>query len=114
MLGGVFGDSTGVAPGYTLSLSYKWIELFTQGEYFIDAGKRDANFFYTWTELSARPVEWFRFGLVIDRTKAFGSDLDIRRGPLLGFTYKKIDFTTYWLDPGSSTSAIVFALTLNF
>jgi hypothetical protein len=114
MLGGVFGDSTGIAPGYTLSLSYKWVELFTQGEYFIDAATRDGNFFYTWTELSIAPVEWFRFGLVIDRTKAFGSHFDIRRGPLLGFTYKKIDLTTYWLDPGSSSSAIVFAVTVNF
>jgi hypothetical protein len=114
MLGGVFGDSTGIAPGYTLSLSYKWVELFTQGEYFFDAATRDGNFFYTWTELSVAPVESFRLGLVIDRTKAFGSDFDIRRGPLLGFSYKKIDFTTYWLEPGSSSSAVVFAVTVNF
>ena len=32
MLGGVFGDITGIAPGYTLSLSYEQIEFFTQGE----------------------------------------------------------------------------------
>ena len=38
MLGGVFGDITGIAPGYTLSLSYEQIEFFTQGEYFFDAG----------------------------------------------------------------------------
>src|SRR5205085_2697572 len=43
-LGGVFGDSTGIAPGYVLSLSYKWIELSTQGEYFIDATTRDNTF----------------------------------------------------------------------
>src|SRR5580765_4373542 len=33
MLGGVFGDITGFAPGYTVSLSYWKLELFTQGEY---------------------------------------------------------------------------------
>jgi hypothetical protein len=114
MLGGVFGNSTGIAPGYTISLSYHRFELITQGEYFIDAETGSGNFFYTWTELSVRPSEWLRLGLVIDRTKAFGSDFDIRRGPLLGFTYKKIDLTTYWLDPGSSSSAIVFAVTVNF
>ena len=32
MLGGVFGDVTGVAPGYTVSVSYEALELFTQGE----------------------------------------------------------------------------------
>jgi hypothetical protein len=44
MLGGVFGDITGIAPGYTLSLSYEQIEFFTQGEYFFDAGTRSGNF----------------------------------------------------------------------
>jgi hypothetical protein len=114
MLGGVFGDITGFAPGYTLSLTYWKLELFTQGEYFIDAGNGEGNFFYTWSELSLAPVDWFRFGLVIDRTKAFGSEVDIRRGPLIGVKYKKIDFTAYWLDPGSRNAAFVFALTLNF
>jgi len=89
MLGGVFGDITGIGPGYVLSVSYKGLELFTQGEYFIDAGRRDGNFFYTWTEISAAPVEWLRLGLVIDRTKAFGSDFDIRRGPLLALPTEK-------------------------
>ena len=114
MLGGVFGNSTGIAPGYTISLSYNRFELLTQGEYFIDAGTRSANFFYTWTELSVRPTEWLRFGLVIDRTKAFASDVEIRRGPLLGFTYRKVDFTTYWLDPGSVNSAFIFSMGVSF
>jgi hypothetical protein len=114
MLGGVFGNSTGVAPGYTISLSYDRFELFTQGEYFIDTGTRSSNFFYTWTELSVTPIEWLRLGLVIDRTKAFGSDVEIRRGPLLGFTYKKVDFTTYWLDPGSANYVIIFSMGVSF
>ena len=105
MLGGVFGDITGFAPGYTVSLSYWKLELFTQGEYFIDAANSEGNFFYTWSELSLAPVDWFRFGIVIDRTKAFGSELDIRRGPLIGVKYKNIDFTTYWLDPGSRSAS---------
>jgi hypothetical protein len=114
MVGGVFGDVTGFAPGYTASLSYWKLELFTQGEYFIDAANSEGNFFYTWSELSLAPLDWFRFGIVIDRTKAFASELDIRRGALIGVKYKNIDFTTYWLDPGSRNSAFVFALTLNF
>ena len=114
MLGGVFGNTTGIAPGYTISLSYDRFELFTQGEYFIDAGTRSGNFFYTWSELSVAPVEWLRLGLVIDRTKAFGSDVEIRRGPLLGFTYRKVDFTTYWLDPGSANSTFIFSVGMTF
>src|SRR5262245_6257894 len=36
MLGGVFGDITGIAPGYTITMRYKPFELSSQGEYFID------------------------------------------------------------------------------
>ena len=114
MLGGVLGDITGMAPGYTLSLSYEQIEFFTQGEYFFDAGNRSGNFFYSWSELSYAPVTWFRAGIVIDRTKALGSNFEVRRGPLVGFRYKKIDFTTYWLSPGSLDSTFIFSVALNF
>ena len=114
MLGGVFGDITGIAPGYGLTLTYKELELFTQGEYFFDAGDHSEDFFYSWSELSLAPVHWLRLGIVVDRTKAFGSRFDIRRGPLVGLKYKKVGFTTYWLSPGSRDATFVFAVTLNF
>ena len=50
----------------------------------------------------------------MDRTKALGSKFDIRRGPLVGFKYKKVDFTTYWLSPGSKDATFVFTVALNF
>ena len=114
MFGGVFGDITGIAPGYSLSLSYEPIEFSTQGEYFFDAEDRSENFFYSWSELSCAPVTWFRAGIVIERTKAFGSTSDIRPGPLVGFKYKKVDLTTYWLSPGSRDGAFIFTVALNF
>lgn len=114
MVGGVFGDITGFAPGYTISASYKSLEFFTQGEYFFDAAIQAGNFFYTWSELSCWPSRWLRFGIVIDRTKAFGSSVDIRRGPLVGFKYKDVDLTTYWLSPESRDSTFIFAVTVNF
>jgi hypothetical protein len=114
MLGLVFGDSTGLAPGYNFVVSYRRLELFTQGEYFFDAGTHTGNFLYSWSELSYAPAEWFRFGVVVDRTKVLGSELDVRRGPLLGFSQKALDFTTYWLDPGSRDGTFVFSVTVNF
>jgi len=114
MLGFAFGDTTGLAPGYTISLSWSAIEFFTQGEYLFDLGTHTGNFFYTWSELSYSPADWFRFGLVLDRTKSFGSDFDIRRGPLLGFSRGNMDFTTYWLNPGLRDATFIFALTVNY
>lgn len=114
MIGGVFGDITGIAPGYLISASYKSFEFSTQGEYFIDAAIRAGNFFYTWSELSYAPTEWFRFGVVVDRTKAIGSSTAIRRGPLVGLKYKNADFTTYWLSPGTHEGVIIFSVTVSF
>ena len=39
MLGGVFGDTTGIAPGYKGSLSWWKLELYSEGEYVFDAGE---------------------------------------------------------------------------
>jgi hypothetical protein len=43
MLGGVFGDTTGVAPGYKGSLGWWKLELYSEGEYVYDTGS-DASY----------------------------------------------------------------------
>ncbi len=114
MLGGVFGDLTGVAPGYNLSLAYKRVSLSSQGEYVFDTGNSSGNFFYTWSELSYAPVDWFRAGLAIQRTKAYKSDFEIQRGFLVGASYKRFDFTTYVFNLGWTDPTIVLAAGFNF
>jgi hypothetical protein len=119
MLGGVFGDLTGVAPGYSIEASYKIIKASTQGEYFFDAGNNSRNFFYSWSEFSASlpKADCVRAGLVVERTQASG-DSDVRRGPLVGFKPKckdgDVDLTIYWLAPGSRDASFVFAVTVEF
>ena len=114
MVGGVFGDISGVAPGYKITVSYKMFELYTLGQYFIDDTRHEDNFFYTWSELTCSPVDWFKFGLVVDRTKLAVENFDIRRGPLVGFKYKCFDFSVYWLNPGSSGETVLLYTALNF
>jgi hypothetical protein len=114
MVGGVVGEISGVAPGYTITASYGPLEFFTQGEYFFDDTQPDNDFFYTWSELSVAPTRWLKVGLVVDRTKVLGSDISIRRGPLVGFTYKNIDLTTYWLSPGSNDETFIFSVGTSF
>jgi len=114
MLGGVFGEITGIAPGYTITVDYKTLEFSMQGEYFCDVGTSSNNFFYTWSELSDSPVEWFRIGVAVQRTQASSSNSDFQLGPLIGFKYKDIALTTYWLGGGSDEAKFVFAATVNF
>jgi hypothetical protein len=114
MLGGVFGNTTGIAPGYKGSLSWWKLELYSEGEYVIDTGNSSESFFYNWSELTLAPVEWFRFGLVTQRTRVYETDRDVQRGFLLGFSYKKIDLTGYVLNPDERKPTVVVAVGLNF
>ena len=113
MVGGIFGNLTGVAPGYSGSVTWWKITLYSEGEYVFDPGDSDNNFFYNWSELSLAPVEWFRFGMATQRTRAYESDREVQRGPLLGFTWKKLDFTTYMFNPVDGPTWVL-AATLNF
>jgi hypothetical protein len=114
MVGGVFGDTRGIAPGYKASLNCgKW-DLYTEGEYVFDSDGSFRNFFYTWSELTLSPLDWFRFGLVVQHTKVTHSEIEIQRGFLVAFAYKKVTFTTYCFDPDASRPTVVLALAIEF
>jgi hypothetical protein len=114
LLGGVFGETTGIAPGYKGSMSWRKIELYSEGEYVLDAGEASDSFFYNWSELTLAPVEWFRGGLVTQRTRVYQTDRDIQRGILLGMTYEKLDVTTYLFNPDDSKPTVVVAVTVSW
>jgi hypothetical protein len=52
-------------------------------------------------------VDWFRFGLVTQRTRTYESERDIQRGILAGFSWKRVDRTTYVLDPDDDPAWVV-------
>lgn len=114
MLGGVFGDTTGIAPGYKGSVSWKGFELYSEGEYVFDAGDSSDSFFYNWSEFTFSPTDWLRFGVVAQRTRAYDSDRDIQRGLLVGFTYKQLDLAAYVFNPDDSEPIIVLAVRFDF
>jgi hypothetical protein len=114
MLGGVFGDTTGIAPGYKLSLTYWKFEFSSEGEWVFDLRDSEGSFFYNWSELSVSPVDWFRFGLVGQRTRAYQTDLDIQRGLLVGFSYKEVNFTTYVFNLDQGKPTWVFSVGMSF
>ncbi len=114
MLGGVFGDVRGIAPGYSGSLSWWKLELYSEGEYVFDTGDSSESFFYNWSELTLAPVEWFRFGLVTQRTRVYQTDRDIQRGLLVGFSLKQLDLTAYVFNPDESKPTVVVAVALSF
>jgi hypothetical protein len=114
MLGGVFGQTTGIAPGYKGSLSAWKVELYSEGEYVYDTGNRSESFLYNWSELSLSPLEWLRFGLAAQRTRAYRTGLDIQRGVLVGFASRNVNATGYVFNPDEPRPTFVFAAGLSF
>ncbi len=104
MCGGVFGETSGIAPGYEMSLTYGPFQLSSEGEQLFTIKDRADNFFYSWNELVYSPTDWLHAGLVSQTTRAYQTPLDIQRGVSIGFSRNKMSFTTYvfnfgWTDP---------------
>jgi hypothetical protein len=110
MLGVVFGDTTGIAPGCHIFLTRKRVQLSAQAEYVFNLDSRTESFFYTWDELIYSPTDWFHAGLVAQRTRAYHTDLNVQRGFSAGIAHKKMDFTTYIFSAGWTTPTVVLAL----
>jgi hypothetical protein len=114
IFGAVFGNTSGVAPGYKVSLGWGMFQLYSETEFVFDAGDSDDSFLYTWSELEIAPVDWCRFGLVVQRTKAYETEFDIQRGFFAGLSYKGADVTAYVFNPDASRPTVVVAVGLSF
>jgi len=114
MIGGVFGDTTGIAPGYKLALAWRKLELSSESEYVFDSEGSSDNFFYTWSELAWSASDWLRLGFVVQRTKTYQTEFDIQRGFLVGLAWKKASFTTYVFNPDADKPTVVLGLSVDF
>jgi hypothetical protein len=114
MIGGVFGRTTGIAPGCEASLSYKKVQLSVSNEYVFDTTRKSGNFYYTWPQLTYSPINWLRIGLMSERTRAFQTSLDVQRGFLVGISRTKWESTIYIFNAGFTDPTVVLELGLNF
>jgi hypothetical protein len=114
MLGGVVGDTWGIAPGVRGSVAWWRLELSSEDEYVFDTTTSHDSFFYSWSELTLAPLEWVRIGLAGQRTRAYKTDRDLQRGVLAGVSYEHVNLTTYVFDPDTHTPTIVVAVGVEF
>jgi hypothetical protein len=99
MAGIVFGDTDGAAPGLEAALGYRALDWYTEAEYLVAFDSSDGDFLYAWSELSVRPREWWRVGLVGQRTRVYESDLEVDRGFLAGAEAGRFTCTVYAFNP---------------
>ncbi len=114
MIGGVFGETTGVAPGYKGSVGWWKLELYTEGEFVIDTDDTSESFFYSWSELSLAPWEWLRVGLVGQRTRLYESGREFSGGVLAGVTFERFNLTGYAFNLDESDPLWVIGVGFDF
>jgi hypothetical protein len=114
MIGGLVGDVNGIVPAAELDFSVWRFEAYGEAEYVFDLEDSDSKYFYLWSELSVRPLEWLRAGLAAQRTRVYRAERDIQRGPLVGASFSKVDTTFYLFNPGADDRLAVFSIGVSF
>jgi len=114
MVGGVFGQLNGIAPGLTLTLEWGPVAFWSQGEYVFDLADFSRSYFYAWSELSVTGPDWLRVGLALQHTRVFETSTQLQGGPLVGFAFWKLSTTVYFFAPGQQDQFVVLALSGTF
>jgi len=114
ILGVVFGDIDGVAPGYKGSISWRGISLYSESEYVIDTSNTSDSFLYNWSELTYAITDSLRAGLVVQRTRAYQTDRDIQRGLIAGYSYRRTEFSFCLFNPDEDKPTAAFSVGWRF
>ena len=113
-IGAVFGNTSGVSPGFTGALAWKTLEFSTETEYVFDGGDSADSFLYTWSEWAWAPIGGWRVGFVVQREKVYKTQIEVQRGFFVGWSSDRVDLTTYVFEPGASTPTVVLGATVRF
>jgi hypothetical protein len=114
LAGGAWGSIHAFVPAIELSVASGRFDLYVEGEYVRHTNERDSSYFYAWSELGFRPLEWLRAGLVAQRTRAHGGERDVQRGPFVQASWRRITLGGFWFNPGSSDQVFVLSIGASF
>jgi len=109
ILGGAWGTTESFVPGLELSVASGRFDFYIEDEY-VRPHNQDNRYLFAWSEVGFSPVEWFRAGLVAQRTRAYGGDRDIQRGPFAQLTWRRFTLGGFWFNPGSSDQVVVVSV----
>ena len=112
MFGRVFGNTSAIAPAYKGTVSW-WKPSYQAKASTCSTRGLVGELFYNWSELTLAPVEWWRIGLVAQRTRVYETDREIQRGLLVGFAYRNLDSAIYLFNPDDGKPFVVGAVTVS-
>jgi hypothetical protein len=114
IVGGVTGATRGPIAGLEATVSAGRFDYYVEAEYVRDRSDHETSYTYAWSELGFRPAEWLRLGAVAQRTRIYGGERELQRGPFVQLTQGKLTLSAYWFNPGSSEQVAIVALGVGF
>jgi hypothetical protein len=114
LLGGAWGTTRAFVPGFEASLAWGRVDFYIEAEYVRDSTDRDDSYLYAWSELAYTPVAWLRVGIAGQRTRAYGGDRDIQRGPFAQVALGPFTLGGFWFNPGSDEQVFVGSIGVSF
>jgi len=112
MFGAIFGNTSGIAPGWELTVSHRWLEIYSETEFVYNIKAAGANFYYNWSEIAIVPADRFQFGVAIERTKLYRTRLGVQRGLFFRVSVRRVELTAYvmnlvWESPTEQLTATI-------
>ena len=114
MIGLVFGNTNGLAPGVELDATYGIFDFYSETEYVIDFASGENNFLYTWGEIGVSPFDRFRTGVSYQRTKLYQSPFEVQRGIFAEYQVWKFTIGAYYFDPFVDGQYVIASLSYDF
>lgn len=114
MVGGLTGQTKGVAAGLEFSLTFGKFEIYSEGEYVWDTAGQEYNFFYNWSDITYALKDWWWVGFSGQRTRLYKTDLEYQRGFLMGASLKQWAFTGYLYNLGFGEPFFLFTIGVEF
>jgi len=114
MMGGVFGRTAGIAPGFHTTFDWRRLEIYSEGEWVLNTREITDSFFYSWSEVTLAPRDWLQGGVVEQRTRAYQSERDIQPGILVRLNYKRMSLTANVFNPDQKKPLYVISLAVEY
>ncbi|WP_208647655.1 hypothetical protein [Cupriavidus lacunae] len=112
LLGVVTGSTHSVVGGFEATVTGPRADAYVELEYVPDASP--SGYIYAWSEFALRPVDWFRVGLVAQRTRVYGNSRNLQRGAFAQAKGKYLSAAVYWFNPSSHDQVIVVAVAFSY
>jgi len=114
IVGGLFGAARGIVPGVEASVGWRTLDVYIEAEYVRDLDDSSASYFYSWSELGWKPVEWLRLGLAGQRTRTVETGRDFQRGVFGQVQAGPVTVAVYAFNPDSGSRYFIASLGVRF